>query len=151
MGGQSLKGLFNEDTVAIHIIDGLVMLYVSKMIPDFDKDRFYASGHVSFGKFSIALKVKSMSPNYAPSENKNLDVKGTGCLWMTIERLKVRNVLSKEEHINVLHISALQLIGLLLEPNDALEELESKVNPLSRKAKRGKIFLEVGIPYLEVK
>ncbi|PPD90668.1 hypothetical protein GOBAR_DD12407 [Gossypium barbadense] len=47
--------------------------------------------------------------------------------------------------------SAPELIGLLSELDAALEELESKVNPLLRKAKEGKILLEGGMRYLEVK
>ncbi|XP_022743119.1 something about silencing protein 10-like isoform X2 [Durio zibethinus] len=70
----------------------------------------------------------------------------------TFEKVKKDlNALSKEEQMDVVHSSAPELIGLLSELNAALEELESKVNPVLRKAKEGKIFLEGGMRYLEVK
>ncbi|XVF06882.1 hypothetical protein REPUB_Repub06bG0089600 [Reevesia pubescens] len=61
------------------------------------------------------------------------------------------NALSKEEQMDAVHSSAPELIGLLSELNAALEELEIKINPLLRKAKEGKFFLEGGMRYLEVK
>ncbi|XVE90001.1 hypothetical protein DITRI_Ditri20bG0041500 [Diplodiscus trichospermus] len=61
------------------------------------------------------------------------------------------NALSKEEQMDVVHSSAPELIGLLSELNTAIDELERKVNPLLREAKEGKIFLEGGMRYLEVK
>ncbi|BFG15890.1 hypothetical protein CerSpe_021640 [Prunus speciosa] len=61
------------------------------------------------------------------------------------------NSLSKEEKMDVLYSSAPELIGLLSELNDALEELQSRVNPLLSKVKNGEVMLEGGIRYLEVK
>ncbi|KAE8717714.1 something about silencing protein 10-like isoform X2 [Hibiscus syriacus] len=60
------------------------------------------------------------------------------------------NALSKEEQMDVVHSSAPELIGLLSELTASLEELESKVNPLLRKAKEGDM-MEGGMRYLEVK
>ncbi|KAE8076629.1 hypothetical protein FH972_015266 [Carpinus fangiana] len=61
------------------------------------------------------------------------------------------NALSREEQMDVLYSSAPELVGLLSELNDALEQLESKVNPLLSKVKEGEIMMEGGIHYLEVK
>ncbi|XP_021801342.1 something about silencing protein 10-like [Prunus avium] len=61
------------------------------------------------------------------------------------------NSLSKEEKMDVLYSSAPELIGLLSELNDALEELQSRVNPLLSKVKNGEVMLEGGMRYLEVK
>ncbi|OMP06661.1 Sas10/Utp3/C1D [Corchorus capsularis] len=55
------------------------------------------------------------------------------------------------ELLVLLFSSAPELVGLLSELNAALEELESKVNPILRKAKEGNITLEGGMHYLEVK
>ncbi|XP_022743120.1 something about silencing protein 10-like isoform X3 [Durio zibethinus] len=55
----------------------------------------------------------------------------------TFEKVKKDlNALSKEEQMDVVHSSAPELIGLLSELNAALEELESKVNPVLRKVKQ---------------
>ncbi|KAK6116760.1 hypothetical protein DH2020_049493 [Rehmannia glutinosa] len=69
---------------------------------------------------------------------------------MTYEIVKKDlNALTKEEQMDVVYSSAPELIGLLSELNDALEQLENKVNPLLTRgresAKKG------GMHYLEVK
>ncbi|KDO40110.1 hypothetical protein CISIN_1g005733mg [Citrus sinensis] len=61
------------------------------------------------------------------------------------------NALSKEEQMDVVYSSAPELVGLLSELNDALEQLEIKVNPLLSKVKERGIALEGGMRYLEVK
>ncbi|XP_050376984.1 protein THALLO [Argentina anserina] len=61
------------------------------------------------------------------------------------------NALSKEEQISVLNNTAPELVGLLAELNDALEELENRVNPILSKVRRGEVMMEGGMRYLEVK
>ncbi|XP_065853115.1 protein THALLO-like isoform X1 [Euphorbia lathyris] len=61
------------------------------------------------------------------------------------------NALSREEQMDVVYSSAPELVGLLSELNDALEQLETRVNPLLSKVKNGGFILEGGIHYLEVK
>ncbi|GFY82547.1 Sas10/U3 ribonucleoprotein (Utp) family protein [Actinidia rufa] len=61
------------------------------------------------------------------------------------------NALSKEEQMDVVYSSAPELVGLLSELNDALEELENKVNPLLRKVKEGGNTMKAGMHYMEVK
>ncbi|KAF3451037.1 hypothetical protein FNV43_RR07126 [Rhamnella rubrinervis] len=61
------------------------------------------------------------------------------------------NTLPREEVMDVLFSSAPELVGLLSDLNDATEQLESKVNPLLSKVKKGEIMVEGGIRYLELK
>ncbi|KAB1213217.1 hypothetical protein CJ030_MR5G022394 [Morella rubra] len=61
------------------------------------------------------------------------------------------NALSREEQMDVLYSSAPELVSLLSELNDASEQLESKVNPLLSKVKRGETMMEGGMHYLEMK
>ncbi|XP_015581724.2 something about silencing protein 10 [Ricinus communis] len=65
--------------------------------------------------------------------------------------IKGLNALSKKEKMDAVYSSAPELVGLLSELNDALEELETRVNPLLDKVKMGGIILEGGLRYLEVK
>uniref|UniRef100_A0A2P2KXH3 Something about silencing protein 10 n=1 Tax=Rhizophora mucronata TaxID=61149 RepID=A0A2P2KXH3_RHIMU len=60
------------------------------------------------------------------------------------------NALSKEEQMDFVFSSAPELVGLLSELNDALEQLENRVNPLLDQVKNGGVILEGGMRYLEV-
>ncbi|KAK3414452.1 hypothetical protein EUGRSUZ_H00317 [Eucalyptus grandis] len=61
------------------------------------------------------------------------------------------NALSKEEQMDVVYSSAPELVGLLSELNDAVEELESRINPLLSKVKKRESTRKGGSRYLEVK
>lgn len=53
---------------------GVLMMYVSKMVPTSDKGRFYAFGRVYSGTVS-ASKVRIMGPNYVPGKKDDLFLK----------------------------------------------------------------------------
>ncbi|XP_039156723.1 something about silencing protein 10-like isoform X2 [Eucalyptus grandis] len=61
------------------------------------------------------------------------------------------NALSKEEQMDVVYSSAPELVGLLSELNDAVEELESRINLLLSKVKGRESTTKGGSRYLEVK
>ncbi|KAJ0239810.1 Uncharacterized protein HA466_0225350 [Hirschfeldia incana] len=61
------------------------------------------------------------------------------------------NSLSKEEQMDVVYSSAPEIVGLLSELNEAVEELENKINPIMSKLKEGGVPLTGGARYLEVK
>ena len=55
---------------------GPLMMYVSKMVPSSDKNRFYAFGRVFSGTVATQQKVRIMGPNYDPSTgDRDLTVK----------------------------------------------------------------------------
>ncbi|CAL1353426.1 unnamed protein product [Linum trigynum] len=57
--------------------------------------------------------------------------------------------LSQEEQMNAVYSSAPELVGLLSELNDALEQLETRINPVLSKAKESGIHMEGGLRFLE--
>uniref|UniRef100_A0A7C9DSV9 Sas10 C-terminal domain-containing protein n=1 Tax=Opuntia streptacantha TaxID=393608 RepID=A0A7C9DSV9_OPUST len=61
------------------------------------------------------------------------------------------NALSRDEQMDVLQSSAPELVGLLGELNDAMNQLETHVNPLIGKIKKGDNAKKEGMHYLEVK
>ncbi|KAL0392461.1 UNVERIFIED_CONTAM: Something about silencing protein 10 [Sesamum radiatum] len=61
------------------------------------------------------------------------------------------NSLTKEEQMDIVYSSAPELIGLLSELNDALEQLENKVDPLVDKIRERESTKKSGMHYLEVK
>jgi elongation factor 2 len=55
--------------------EGVLMLYISKMVPTSDKGRFYAFGRVFSGTVRTGQKVRIMGPNYVPGKKDDLHVK----------------------------------------------------------------------------
>ncbi|GMN36219.1 hypothetical protein TIFTF001_005847 [Ficus carica] len=93
------------------------------------------------------MSVKGKSTRKSSLEKELADDKGT-----TFEDVKKDlNALSKEELTNVLYSSAPELVGLLSELDDAIEQLEGKVDPLLNKVNSGLIMSKGGIRYLELK
>merc|ERR1712080_65544 len=68
-----------DDEAAIAIRDcdpkGVLMLYVSKMVPTSDKGRFYAFGRVFAGTVKSGPKIRIQGPNYQPGKKDDLFIK----------------------------------------------------------------------------
>lgn len=93
----------------------------------------------------ISIKGKGAT-KYTASNEANDE------LGRTFEKVKKDiSSLSREEQMDVVYSSAPELVGLMSELNDALEQLENKINPLLIKVQSGGIALEGGMRYLEVK
>merc|ERR550514_1928859 len=54
---------------------GVLMMYVSKMVPTSDKGRFYAFGRVYSGTIATGMKVRIMGPNYVQGKKDDLYLK----------------------------------------------------------------------------
>merc|ERR1712241_1305164 len=54
---------------------GVLMMYVSKMVPTSDKGRFYAFGRVFSGTVATGQKCRLMGPNYVVGKKEDLCVK----------------------------------------------------------------------------
>uniref|UniRef100_UPI00358E5F1B elongation factor 2 n=1 Tax=Myxine glutinosa TaxID=7769 RepID=UPI00358E5F1B len=67
----------DEAAMAVKNCDakGVLMMYISKMVPTTDKGRFYAFGRVFSGVVSTGLKVRIMGPNYTPGKKEDLYLK----------------------------------------------------------------------------
>ncbi|KVI08438.1 Sas10 C-terminal domain-containing protein [Cynara cardunculus var. scolymus] len=65
--------------------------------------------------------------------------------------MKDPNSLSKEEQMDIVYNSAPELVGLLSELNEAVEQLETKVDPILSKLKEEKNLNKTGIQYMELK
>ncbi|KAK2641974.1 hypothetical protein Ddye_023737 [Dipteronia dyeriana] len=93
----------------------------------------------------ISAKGKSTRKSLPRKETED----NVGTTYEEVE--KDLNALSKEEQMDVVYSSAPELVGLLSELNDALEQLENKINPLLSKIKEQEVKLEGGMRNLEVK
>lgn len=67
----------DEASKAIKSCDasGVLMMYISKMVPTSDKGRFYAFGRVYSGTVRTGLRCRIMGPNYEPGKKSDLYVK----------------------------------------------------------------------------
>merc|ERR1711937_223534 len=66
---EAAKGIKNCDP------NGVLMMYISKMVPTSDKGRFYAFGRVFSGIVRTGLRCRIMGPNYVPGSKTDLYVK----------------------------------------------------------------------------
>jgi len=55
--------------------NGVLMMYVSKMVPTADKSRFFAFGRVFSGTVKTGEKVRIMGANYVAGKKDDLYVK----------------------------------------------------------------------------
>jgi elongation factor 2 len=64
----------DEAAVAIRTCDtqGVLMMYISKMVPTTDKGRFFAFGRVFSGTITSGMKARIQGVNYVPGEKHDL-------------------------------------------------------------------------------
>lgn len=66
----------DDDVAAVAVKNcdpkGVLMMYISKMVPTSDKGRFYAFGRVFSGTVSTGMKARIMGPNYVPGKKEDL-------------------------------------------------------------------------------
>lgn len=66
----------DDDVAAIAVKNcdpkGVLMMYISKMVPTTDKGRFYAFGRVFSGTVATGMKARIMGPNYVPGKKEDL-------------------------------------------------------------------------------
>jgi elongation factor 2 len=64
----------DEAAIGIRTCDpnGVLMMYISKMVPTSDKGRFYAFGRVFSGKVATGMKARIQGPNYVPGKKDDL-------------------------------------------------------------------------------
>uniref|UniRef100_A0A803LP74 Sas10 C-terminal domain-containing protein n=1 Tax=Chenopodium quinoa TaxID=63459 RepID=A0A803LP74_CHEQI len=86
--------------------------------------------------------------NLKSSSNKEAEV---DAVLMFEDVKKDLNALSRDEQMDVVYSSAPELVGLLAELNDATKQLETHVNPLLSKVRKGENAKKEGLHYLEVK
>ncbi|CAH2060658.1 unnamed protein product [Thlaspi arvense] len=93
------------------------------------------------------ISVKGKKATKSITDKKEKDDKDTH-----VEEIKKDlNSLSKEEQMDVVYSSAPEIVGLLSELNDAVDELENKINPVMSKLKEVGVPLNGATKYLEVK
>jgi elongation factor 2 len=65
-----------DDAISVGMRDcdpkGPLMMYVSKMVPTTDRNRFFAFGRVFSGTIGSGQKVRIMGPNYKPGAKSDL-------------------------------------------------------------------------------
>ncbi|KAM7508507.1 hypothetical protein LguiA_018960 [Lonicera macranthoides] len=101
-----------------------------------------SDGEPTLGEIFVKGKTPSASTNKEPQDE-------TGMVYEEVK--KDLNALSKEEQMDIVYSSAPELVGLLSELNEALEQLENKVNPLLSKVKERENAMKRGMQYMELK
>ena len=85
--------------------DGPVMMFVSKMIPTNDNERFYAFGRVFSGRVKSGKEVRILGPNYQQGKQADLSVK-------TIQRVVILIGKKAEDLVDVPCGNTCSLVGI---------------------------------------